>query len=1331
MSETDPLEEVIFNAARQFGDTDKRGQYLDLACEGRPELRQRIERLLESSGEADAFFGRKAAFSAQVIAPVLAQVPTATLAATPLTEQPGIRIGRYKLLEQIGEGGFGVVFMADQEEPICRRVALKLIKLGMDTKQVLARFEAERQALALMDHPNIARVLDGGATETGRPFFVMELVQGVPITEFCDKNQLSVEQRLKLFIPVCQAIQSAHQKGIIHRDLKPTNILVTLNSDGSGFPKVIDFGVAKATDQKLTEKTLFTAHGIMIGTPAYMSPEQAEMSHLDVDTRADIYSLGALLYELLTSSPPFPEQRLRRAGYNEMQRIILEEQPERPSTRLSTLRGEQRSVVARNRGATELTLGKTFPGDLDWIVMKCLEKDRARRYETANGLARDLERHLINEPVVARPPSLTYRLKKSVRRNKLAVAAGACVVGVLVLGLCASTLEAIRARRAEREQTRLRHAAEAAQAKETAQRRRAEKGERRGERLLYAGKMNMIQAAWEQNRLASVRQLLNETADYPERGFEWYHWQRRTHLESKSLHGHLDEVHAAVFSPDGKWLVTGCMDATANVWDANSGNELLTLKGHLHSVNVIAVSHDGKRIATSSLDGTAKIWDAATGKQLLSLDGHEAPLESVDFSSDDQRVLTSSDDGTARVWDAATGKQLLSVSGLAGRLLYAAFSPDGRKLVTGGDDQTGRVWDAFTGEPLLVLKGHSDAVECVVYSPDGQRIVTGGDQRDPTARVWDAISGKPLLILAGHTGGLNEVRYSPDGQQILTASTDGTARLWEAVTGNELLTIRGHTGTVNDAAFSPDGRQIVTASDDHTVKIWQVSADREGITFTGHSNGIVSACISSDGRRVVAGGVDRIARVWDSGTGKVLLSLPAQTTWVTWVAISPDSRQLATAAGQSAKVWDAGNGAFLFALEGHTGGVSRLTFSPDSRSLAAGGVDKTARLWDTASGKLLHAFEGHTEGISGLAFSPDGRRLVTASGDATAKVWDLDSYKVLFTLRGHSAVIPSITYSPDGLRIATASGDQTAKIWDALTGDELFTLRGHNDELRSVGFSRDGQRLVTGSLDQTAKVWDSLTGVELLTLKDNQKIEAVAFSAVGQRILTGGGSGGGSTLKMWEGATAQQMAAWQADQENAEAQQAALTSQQTAADQQARSLTAQDPGAISQWLVLGPLPVEGFSGARTLGEQQIRDEALLRPADGEISQVAGKDWAWRAYSSDDYRLINRRVFRMFGPTLAYAVCYVQSDAVRNNLLMKVGSQGESKIYFNQKEIYRHDKPRKFVVDQDTITGVTLKKGTNVLVFKVASVDTVWRASLRFTDAAGQPVKGIRVTNTTP
>lgn len=349
-------------------------------------------------------------------------------------------IGRYKLLEKLGEGGFGTVWAAEQREPVKRRVALKIIKLGMDTKQVVARFEAERQALALMDHPNIAKVLDAGATETGRPYFVMELVKGIPITTYCDQEAKATQDRLELFIKVCQAIQHAHQKGIIHRDIKPSNILVTLH-DGVPVPKVIDFGIAEATQQELTELTIYTQHHQFIGTPAYMSPEQAEMSGLDIDTRSDIYSLGVLLYELLTGSTPFEATELMASGFDEMRKIIREREPVKPSTRLTQT---QPTPPSQPR-----TLNATIQSDLDWIAMKCLEKDRVRRYDTANGLALDVKRHMNNEPILARPPSTTYRFQKAWRRNKVIYTAGTMIAACLVIGVTASAWMAIQRGRAE------------------------------------------------------------------------------------------------------------------------------------------------------------------------------------------------------------------------------------------------------------------------------------------------------------------------------------------------------------------------------------------------------------------------------------------------------------------------------------------------------------------------------------------------------------------------------------------------------------------------------------------------------------------------------------------------------------------------------------------------------------------------------------------------------------------------------------------------------------------------------------------------------------------
>jgi len=451
MNELPTREVLIFNAALQLPAKDRAG-YLSENCQDDAELHRRVVALLEAHERAGAFL----------------QEPRAQLAGFDSTrpEPPGERcgeyVGRYKLLQQVGEGGCGVVYMAEQEEPVRRRVALKVIKLGMDTRQVIARFEAERQALAMMDHPNIAKVFDAGATEAGRPYFVMELVRGVKVTDFCDENKVSTEERLRLFVQICHAIQHAHQKGVIHRDIKPTNILVPVN-DGVPVPKVIDFGIAKATQGKLTDQTLFTAFEQFIGTPAYMSPEQAIMTDVEVDTRSDIYSLGVLLYELLTGQTPFPQKDLLSSGLDEMRRMIREKDPARPSTRLEAMPPNDLTTVAQNRACQPPQLVHLIRGDLDWIVMKCLQKDRARRYETANGLAMDLERHLQDQPVLARPDTRAYRVAKFVRRHRAGVTFASVIVLALIAGMTGTMTQARRAtQHARLEKAERRRADEAA-----------------------------------------------------------------------------------------------------------------------------------------------------------------------------------------------------------------------------------------------------------------------------------------------------------------------------------------------------------------------------------------------------------------------------------------------------------------------------------------------------------------------------------------------------------------------------------------------------------------------------------------------------------------------------------------------------------------------------------------------------------------------------------------------------------------------------------------------------------------------------------------------------
>ena len=432
MSDETKDEETIFKAAAKLKTPAERIAYVRNACGTNSSLMARITSLLKVHNNKNDLLD------------VLIPNPEITLDDSPISETSGTVIGRYKLLEQIGEGGMAVVYMAEQQKPIRRKVALKIIKLGMDTKSVIARFEAERQALAMMDHPNIAKVLDAGATETGRPYFVMELVTGVSITEYCDKNNLSTKNRLTLFIQVCNAVQHAHQKGIIHRDIKPSNVMVT-HQDGKPVPKVIDFGIAKATNQRLTEKTLFTRYAHIIGTPAYMSPKQADMGDTDIDTRSDIYSLGILLYELLTGTTPFSEEELRKAGYLEMQRVIREQELVRPSTKLSTL-GKTLTDIAKHRSAMPDALTRTVRGDLDWIVMKSLEKDRTHRYETANCLAEDIRRHLRHEPILAGSPGALYRLRKFAWRHRARIAAAGLTI-VLFVGLIFSIKAYIQNRR--------------------------------------------------------------------------------------------------------------------------------------------------------------------------------------------------------------------------------------------------------------------------------------------------------------------------------------------------------------------------------------------------------------------------------------------------------------------------------------------------------------------------------------------------------------------------------------------------------------------------------------------------------------------------------------------------------------------------------------------------------------------------------------------------------------------------------------------------------------------------------------------------------------------
>ena len=627
---------AISEAAVALDSPEQREAYLDRVCPD-PDLRAQVEALLQANANPDSLFDE-------------------TLDDLPVAERPGTEIGRYKLLQQIGEGGMGVVFMAEQNEPVRRKVALKIIKLGMDTKNVVARFEAERQALAMMDHPNIAKVLDAGSTDTGRPYFVMELVKGVPINEYCDKAQLDMQARLRLFTQVCQAIQHAHQKGVIHRDIKPSNILVTLN-EGVPHPMVIDFGIAKATNQRLTERTLFTNYAQMIGTPAYMSPEQAEMSKLDVDTRSDVYSLGVLLYELLTGGTPFPEKELLSRGYGEMQRIIAEQEPDRPSQRLSTLQGDQLTVVARNRNASPPTLTKRVKGDLDWIVMRALEKDRSRRYETANGLAHDIQRYLNDEPVSAVKPSIRYQLIKLYHRKRPTVIAAAGITLTLIVATIVSTAASIEAKIGHDKALAATNKANKARAQEAEQKRIAEaardaaKQEKiKAQRLLYAADMRDAGKALDDGDYGLAKRLLERQKAMGDlRGWEWrHHWLRSLGAPHIELTSKGPKIQSLSVSKDGDFLAVasharaGDTDGLA-VWSLKSMTRIpdtpSVSSGPLQAAfspteNLLAFSGSSPQ-STPTI--SVSLWNADTRETINSfpIETHCSRL----WFSDDGRVL--------------------------------------------------------------------------------------------------------------------------------------------------------------------------------------------------------------------------------------------------------------------------------------------------------------------------------------------------------------------------------------------------------------------------------------------------------------------------------------------------------------------------------------------------------------------------------------------------------------------------------------------------------------------------------------------------------------------
>ena len=1112
-------EKEVFFEAVTIDDLREREEFLREHCGENTPLRQAVDELLTFHSE-DSFLEKPASKELS---------HSARTRAAHDHQSTRLEIGtviddRYQLVECLGEGGCGVVYRAEQQHPVRREVALKVIKLGMDTLSVISRFEAERQALAIMDHPAIARVFDGGTTESGRAYFVMELVRGTRITDFAREHALPIEARLRLFIQVCQAIEHAHQKGIIHRDVKPSNILVT-QVEGEARPKVIDFGIAKAVRQPQNGETALTELNIFLGTPAYTSPEQSRMDHERIDTRTDVYSLGATLYELLTGSPPFDLTQISTANLIQIQQTIADQIPTRPSLHREALR-------PKNSPGGDTS---NIPDDLDWITMKCLEKDVDRRYASVLEVEKDLQRYLNGEPVLAHPPSALYRFHRFYRRNRVAVLSSAAMLIMLFLATGISTTMAVRAIRAEREQNHQRTLAEAAQKIAEAQRLEALEHS-------YDSDMNLVQSALKSNNRGRARDLLNrhhpanETSlgfSAPDlRNWEWWHFRHiTTSAASFELPQQPARIRSLAINPSDNLLASIDDHRRLRLWDLSAPSpESLPLETH-DEVLQSAFSADGRWLATAQGRGFRR-----TLLSVSSLSGSTRPFEieipggsiALAFSEEHPDTIMSVNSSTITRWPftspSANEVPLARLSEGRGnerfrwwRTSVATFSND-RSLVAVGQGGEVFIYRCSDGSLLRKIPALDDSIASLAFSPHEQVLAVGPSFTEPDSdvRLFNSQSGNELGRLHGHTAWVSGIAFGTDGGQLISSAADQTIRIWDPHTLQASRILRGHRSEVNCLVLSNAGDLMVSGGKDGSLLGWNLthsqnpapvetleetvrqlafipqrelllSLDIHGklllrrlsdLTvleqFSNLEERYTHALPTPAGDGIVGTTHDRKVHLIDIASGKTLHALtpPADDRNVGNVLGflgGTDDLLTMNRSGQIRR-WDSDltDSRPVATINSR----QRAILSPNAPLLALDQGPNQLTLLNLETNESTPLINGADRQTGEIAFARDGKTLAVGSIDGSVDLWDIDTATLRATLRSHLLGVHGIAFSSDGSRLASASANPEAiKIWNLKTLREVATLSGTGTIFQQVSFSSDGSALAAVSLEGTAHLW--------------------------------------------------------------------------------------------------------------------------------------------------------------------------------------------------------------------------------------------------------------------